>query len=234
MGSSKTSNAVRYMVTDTSNLPIYTNIQLKKKRKGITFKHPRTIIKKTKALNNKGKEIEKYEFNSEEWLKLKKPCNIIIDEFHFVADSRNSQSNMNKVTTEFLSMARRIIGFDKYGYGDFILIAQDLGTVDVRVRNLVTTIVYFILHWTAICDNCYLTLRWSSEKRNLKYCQRCGERTVRRDFFYSETFYFKSIELFKEWYFSDFKHKTYDLRYYVTDIKDYFTMYDSLQYIKYS
>ncbi|NIQ15374.1 MAG: hypothetical protein GTO02_13560 [Candidatus Dadabacteria bacterium] len=234
LGSSKTSNAVRYMINDTSGLITYTNIMMSKKRKNVIFKNPKTIIKEEKYTDSKGKEKIKYVFNSAEWLKLKKPLNIIWDECHFLADSRNSQTAMNKVTSEFISMARRIIGFDKYGYGDFILIAQDLGTIDVRIRDLVTTIVYFVLHWVAVCDNCHYKIRWDSEKRNMKFCLRCGERTVRREEFYSEAFYFKTINAFKDWYFSTFKDKTYDHRQFILDIGDYFKMYNSLQYIKYN
>jgi len=219
------------MVTDDSGLDTYTNIQLKGKFPHVKFKDPRTIIKKEAYTDLKGKEKFKYAFNSDEWLKMKKPLNIIWDEVHFIADSRNSQTQMNKVTSEFVSMARRIIGFDKYGFGDFIFIAQRLGTIDVRIRELITTIIYHILQWIVDCEHCSFSAFWDSEKPNLKYCPACGERKLVRSNFISERYFFKSIDDLNFWQIMGMK--TYFKRDHVWDIDDYFDKYSTLQYLRY-
>jgi len=127
-------------------------------------------------------------------------------------------------------MARRIIGFDKHGYGDFILITQRISTLDIRIRSLVTNIIYFILHWIFVCDNCTFMARWNSEKPNLKLCPSCNKRTLTSQNLISQRFFFMSIEKMNEWMVMGVK--TYYKKDYITDISDYFVYFDTLQYLK--
>ncbi len=230
LGSSKTANAVRGIMNDKSGLKTYTNIILKVKNNKCIFKHPKTIIKTEIVQDEKGKDKIKYSFNSDEWLKLPKPMNIIWDEAHFIADSRNSQLSQNKVTTEFVSMARRVIGFDKYGSGDFIFIVQDAGTLDIRIRDLTTTVILHELYFWNTCQTCKYRFFWNSKKPNVKFCTKCGLRTLVKSGFISKRYFFTSIELYHKFKYG--REKTYYYRDRIKHIDDYFKCYDTLQYIK--
>lgn len=231
LGSSKTGNAVRMMINDESGLKTYSNIKIKGKYPNIIYKNPKSIVKKVTYIENK-KEKVKYEFNSELWLSLPKPCNICFDEITFVADSRKSQSQMSQCVTEFVYMARRIIGFDKYGFGDFIFIAQRMGTVDLRIRQLVTTIIWHILHWVFRCENCSWVAYWNTDKPNLKLCPVCNERKLVRSEIFTERLFFNNIEALDNYLIAGFR--TYFQRDNVFDIAEMFGKYDTLQYIKYN
>lgn len=231
LGASKTTNAVRTMVKDNSGLPTYTNIRTKNIPKAVFFENK--LLIKEEIITSGKREKKKYSFNRDYWLSLPKPMNIVIDEVHFLADSRESQSQMNKAVTEFISMARRIIGMDQYGYGDFIFIAQRPSTIDVRIRDLITNVVYHVLHWILECDNCGLRMKWSSEKPNIKFCPHCHKRSLRKEHFRTEQYYFTSVERMNEWLIlGTARGKPYYRRNIITDISDYFNYFDTHQYLK--
>lgn len=228
LGSSKTTCAVRDMVIDNSGLPIHTNI-VTSKIPGVTLHKNKELLKTT--IDDSGKKPkEKIVFNRDYWLGLKKPMSIYWDEFHFVADSRDSMTASNKACTEFISMARRIIGFDQYGYPDFVMICQKLGTLDVRIRELVTTIVYHVLNFLHTCEECEYVKWYSSEKPNLKLCPWCQQRSLVKSDYYSTRFFFKDETSFNEWFYNG--EKTYHSKLYIPDIASYWSYFDTLQYIK--
>lgn len=229
LGSSKTTNAVRNMVKDNSGLPTYTNIKTKQIPNVHFYPNDKLVKKEELELKN-GKVKEKYVFNRDFWLSLPKPMNIVWDEVHFMADSRESQSQMNKAVTEFISMARRIIGFDEFGYGDFTMIVQRIGTVDVRIRDLTTEVVYHILWWVFDCDGCGLKIRWNSEKPNLKFCLRCNQRKMRKTNYLTEKYHFKTVDDCNWWLITS--EKRHYKKTHTMDIGNYFVYFDTLQYLK--
>ena len=216
------------MVKDNSGLPIFTNIKTRNFKKA-TYVSNDKILKKETVLVGKKEKIQ-ISFNREFWLSLPKPCSIYLDEIHFIADSRESQSQSNKAVTELISMARRIIGFDKYGYGDFTVIAQRLGSIDKRLRELATCIIWNKLHWTFYCENCEWVKYWNSDDPNLKTCPNCDNRSLVKSDYFTERLFFNTIEALIDWLFN--KDKTYYDRDIISDIEDYFKYFYTLQYMK--
>jgi len=231
LGSAKTCTTVRELYNNKSGRTTYTNINTYgipnvKKIKGENLIKKVLISSKTKK---DGSVDEKFrmEFNMDYWLKQKKPLNIIWDEIHFVANSRDSQSKINKVMSRFLSMGRRITGFDNKGYGHFIFIAQSSRTIDVNIRDLCNEIRYHVMFWHLTCLNCYRVLWVSSEMKEIETCKFCGAWDLERDNFRVQIFKFHNFTDYIKW--SEGWGKFYFEKYWILDIENFFKYYDTHQ-----
>lgn len=230
LGAGKTANAVRIMKTELKDLKTYTNIITKGIPNAIytpdskileEYKHERT-----------GKM--RVRFNKDFWLALPKPMNVVLDEVHLFADSRKSQSNA--AVTEFIAMGRRIVGFDKRGYGRFIFIAQTLGSVELRIRQQTNQIIYHKLLWIYTCVNCGARFTHDNEKGDLDFCPYCGEaRVLEKSDWTSERFEFRGANVirdYEEWILTEGRSRKYKRRRRLPYMEQYFKNYDTLQYIK--
>ena len=231
LGSAKTVSTVRELSKDRSGRTTYTNINVKgirniKKIKGTDI-IKKTLVSVKKKRDGTTEEVFKIEFNIDFWLKQKKPLNIVWDEIHFVANSRESQSKLNRVMGKFLSMGRRITGFDKKGYGHFIFIAQTSRTIDVNIKDLCNEIRYHILHWIIICINCNRQLWINSEMKEIEFCQFCGSWDLERTNFKVQIFRFHTWVDYLRW--EEGWGKYYFEKYWITDIEEYFSFYDTHQ-----
>lgn len=231
LGSAKTVSTVREILRDESNRITYTNINIKK-TKNVRKIRAENLIKKTlvseKTKRDGSTEQKfKYEFNLDFWLKQKKPLNIVWDEIHFIANSRESQSKLNRVMSRFLSMGRRITGFDKKGYGHFIFIAQTSRTIDVNIKDLCNEIKYFILFWHLKCKNCQVSLWHNSELKETEFCKFCGSWDLERSNFRVQIFRFHNFSDYLKW--SEGWGQFYFEKSWITDIENYFQYYDTHQ-----
>lgn len=230
LGSGKSISAIREIANDQSGRTNYTNI--KNDLKNCIMIEGSDIIKKTlistkKKRDGRIEEIFKYEFNLPFWQKQKKPLNIIWDEIHLVANSRDSQSKLNKCMSRFLSMGRRIVGSDDTGYGHFIFIAQTSRTIDVNLRDLANEIRYHVMYWISECKKCYRG-RWvTSEMKEVEFCIYCGSWKLLRKDFMVKIFKFHDFIDYQKWY--EGWGKFYFEKLWLSDIENYFEHYDTHQ-----
>ncbi|HEC38841.1 hypothetical protein LCGC14_0636120 [marine sediment metagenome] len=230
LGSGKSVSAIREIANDHSGRTNYTNI--KNNLPNSTLIKGTDIIKKIlhstkEKRDGTVEEIHKYEFNLDFWNKQKKPLNIIWDEIHLVANSRDSQSKLNKCMSRFLSLGRRITGSDDSGYGHFIFIAQASRTIDVNIRDLCNEVRYHIMYWISECKNCHRG-RWvTSEIKEIESCIYCGSWKLLRKNFMVKVFKFHDFINYQKWY--EGWGKFYFEKLWITDIEQYFQHYNTHQ-----
>lgn len=226
LGSAKTLSAVREIALDRSGRMNYSNI--KTDLPNCTLIKGENIINKIPTgIKKGGQEIFKYEFNIEFWNKQKKPLNIIWDEIHFVANSRTSQTGLNRCMSRFLSMGRRITGSDNAGYGHFIFIAQTPRTIDINIKELCNEIRHHILFWILQCLKCHKQVWINSEMKEIETCMFCGSWKLNRHNFKAQVFKFKDFWYYQGWL--DQRLKTYSEKYWIFDVEDYFKHFNTHQ-----
>lgn len=222
LGSGKTICAVRELVLNESDRVTYTNI-ITKGVKGVSHIKPDHVIKKIM----KDKKPN-FELNIDYWAKQKKPLNVLWDEVHLTANSRQSTSKINIILSRFIAMARRVTGFDKRGYGHLIFIAQKERTIDVNIKELANEIVYHIAHWVINCEDCGRKLWVTSQMQIFDKCMFCGSWKIIKEQLQIEVLKFNDWEKYHLWTYSP-KFKLYYDRYIIQDIEKYFKYYDTLQ-----
>lgn len=223
LGSGKTASAVRELVNDKSGRITYSNLAVRN-IKNVYHIKPQDIISKTE--DEKGKIT--FDLNKEFWLKQKKPLNILWDEIHLTANSRKSMSNINMVFSKFMAMARRLVGFDKRGYGHLIFIAQAERTIDVNIKELASEIRYHKSYWIVKCEECSVSIIANSEMEQIETCLNCGSWKIERKGLNVE------VRHFRTWGdYMNFKlnmpGKWHNKRYMIKDMADYFGYYDTMQ-----
>ncbi len=230
LGSGKSISAIREIANDKSGRMNYSNI--KNDLKNCKMIRGSDIIKKILVSTKEKKDgsVEekfKYEFNMAYWLKQKKPLNIIWDEIHFVANSRSSQSSLNKCMGKFLSSGRRIVGMDEGGYGHFIFLAQASRTIDVNIRDLCNEVRYHIMWWISECKMCGKG-RWvTSEVKEVEFCIFCGSWKLLRRNFMVQVYKFYDFIDYQKW--NEGWGKFYFEKVWITDVEDYFEHYNTHQ-----
>lgn len=230
LGSAKTVSAIREIANDQSGRTNYTNIRNNLSNSTLIKGNDiikKTLIKTKQKRDGSVEEIYKYEFNLDFWQKQKKPLNIVWDEIHLVANSRDSQTKLNKCMSRFLSMGRRIVGSDDAGYGHFIFIAQSSRTIDVNIRDLCNEVRYHIMHWISECKSCGKG-RWvSSEIKEIEFCVFCGSWKLLRKSFMVNVLKFHDFIDYQKWY--EGWGKYYFEKLWITDIENYFEHYNTHQ-----
>ena len=222
LGSGKSACAVKELVNNESDRKTYTNLTTTKINNVVHIK-PEYIIKKTMV-----DKKEHFDLNTNYWIKQKKPLNVLWDEIHLTANSRMSMSRINMVLSRFISMARRITGFDERGYGHFTFIAQKEGTIDKNIRDLANEIIYHICHWVLLCEDCGARDMVNSEMQQIEHCRGCGSWKILKQNIFVEVIKFNDWDKFYNWALKRKGHWSFD-RYIVNDIEDYFDYYDTLQ-----
>lgn len=224
LGSGKTASCVREIIKDVTGRKTYSNIKLKGFSDRYVNIKPEYVIKKISEEKNK----IKLELNKEYWMRQKKPLNIVWDEIHLTANSRASASRVNMVISKFIAMGRRITGFDEKGYGFLIFVAQNERTIDVNIRELTNEVYYHIGHWILSCKSCNSNIALNSEMPYYNRCPLCSSFDIFRHSFYVERLMFDKWVKFYEWSLNK-RNKTYFGRVIISDIKDYFKFYDTMQ-----
>lgn len=223
LGSGKTASAVREVINDGSGRKTYTNIKLKDVKNAILIR-PENVVKKTE-----NEKKTSFDLNIEFWQKQKKPLNILWDEIHLTANSRTSMSKINIIFSRFITMARRITGFDEKGYGHLIFIAQSERTIDVNIKELSSEIRYHIGHFNVECLDCHAIIPCTSETEQIERCCLCHSWHIRKRDFFVEVMKFNSWEKYINYRMGLRKSRAYFDRYIINDIGDFFRYYDTMQ-----
>ena len=187
--------------------------------KNVHHIHPKDIV---------SRDNDKFDFNKDFWMRQKKPLNILWDEIHLTANSRKSMSSINMVFSRFIAMGRRIVGFDKRGYGTLTFIAQAERTIDVNIKELASEIRYHKAYWHVDCNECGSSVIAHSEMEQRETCVLCGSWNIERKGLQIE------VKRFKTWNdYINFKcgmrGSFHFQRYMVNDIENYFKYYDTMQ-----
>lgn len=233
VGSGKTASAVRWM-KNRPNSRIYTNIEVS----GRGFSHvvklkPEMIIKKEKIGEKRtGEPKYKYKLNVEYWKEMRKKygqMDVVIDEAHIFFNPRRAMSHVNVIMSDFLALLRRIVGNSEGSDGELILITQLQRRLDPIAKDMSTHVQYHIHHYNKLCSKCRFSW-YENNEVSMKYedCPCCGHWNVKKYNNTIEVFDFKDNEKFKIWI--DYGNKTYYNRYVITDIREIFGNYDTIQW----
>ena len=224
LGSGKTLSAVRELALDNSGRKTYTNISVRGIKNAVHIK-PEYVIKKEE--DEKGKL--KLDLNTEYWNQQKKPLNLLWDEVHLTANSRRSMSSINQVFSKFIAMGRRIVGFDKRGYGCLTFIAQAERTIDRNIKELANEIRYHVSYWYIECNSCKSKIIVSSEMEQFSKCTKCGSWEIERKGLQIEVKRYKSWANYLNSQIDTKKHKWHFDRFMLYDAEDYYKYYETLQ-----
>jgi hypothetical protein len=232
MGSGKTACMVREMVKNDNEKTTYSNIILKKKKKNVEQINRSMIIhKEIDHITRDGRKIYKYRLNDAFWKEQsQKGINVVLDEAHTLVDSRRAMSKINGIMNDFIALLRRILGDSgDTGYGELVLITQLGRRIDVNARELATCIHYHIAHYQKTCKKCGFTVKENNEQPIImKNCPKCNGYKFSKHNFIIEKWEFTSMEQCDGWIEAGIK--TYYKHYYVTDIEEYFSYYDTFQW----
>lgn len=229
VGSGKSLCAVRELVKGLNGLETYTNIETKG-IPNVTKLKPEMIIKRDIiSVNKQGTPKFKMTVNSEFWKSLPKGVNILIDEFHSLADSRRAMSNVNKTVNDFIALIRRVLGENSGQSGDLIVITQLERRIDVVLKELATLILFHICYYQKGCNDCGHSWSESSETaEKLSYCTRCMGHNLEKFNHEIHIHYFSNIMSFYQW---QYYNKRVQIRIQVLKNMDkYFKYYNTVQW----
>lgn len=233
VGSGKTASEVREMFLNVSKRDTYTNITTK----DMPHVHqlmPEMIIKKTQVDTKRRKsgEIEAvYDFtlNVDFWKGLKDPINVVLDEAHSILNSRRSMSKINIIITDWISLIRRVLGQTEAGAGELVLVTQLQGRIDTIARQMAHQVRYHTCHYMKSCMGCKVQWQENSEMpEGLWACPRCKSYNIMKHSHKIEVKKFASMQEFDMW--KSYGMKTWYERYLITDIEDFFDLYNTLQW----
>lgn len=232
MGSGKTACLVRELALNEDSRHTFSNIITKKIKNNHVLERANIVHKEVVAVQKNGKEVSKLTLNDKFWKELHTKygsINVCLDEFHTLMDSRRSSSALNKVLSDFTFLLRRILGSNNSGYGTLTIITQLLNSIDVRMRNLSTEIHYHICHYHIYCKKCGRTIEHNNELPDYSVCEACGGNKLEVSNHIIEKYLFQSIGAYTSWY--EFGQKGYYDHYYVTNIIEYFPLFDTFQWL---
>jgi len=232
VGSGKTANEVRELVLNKARRKTYSNIKTTLTnqidlKSDMIFK--KELVKTIKKRSGDTEAVYDYKLNIDFWKKIKEPINICIDEAHTFYNSRRSLSKKNLIAGDFLALIRKILGSNSTGYGEFILITQNLFKLDVQLRDSANQFRYHICHYKKTCSDCGTSWNETSEMAEpLWVCPRCDNVKIKKHNHFLEIWHFSSMDNYLLW---EENHENSFYRHYiVNDIEKYFGLYDTLSF----
>lgn len=232
VGSGKTATEVREMALNKMHRKTYTNIQTKIKH--CELLQASMIIDKKQISTSKkrdGTETPVYEMklNVDFWKNMTEPVNVVLDEAHSILNSRRSMSKTNVLITDWLALVRRVLGQTESGEGELVFITQLQGRIDTIAREMAHQVRYHICHYIKTCKKCGCSWQENSDMpEGLLECPKCLCYRIIKHSHKIEVRKFSSIERFDSW--KTFGNKSYYDRYYIKDITNYFSLYNTLQW----
>lgn len=232
VGSGKTSSAVKHIVDNIDRIETYTNIGFKD-LKGVHLLKPEYIVKKnlTRQIKRKSGRIDnEYSFNLniDYWKNQKNRYNVVIDEFHNIANARTSMSKKNQIFNRWLTMIRRVLGSNTGEEGELIIISQLCNQIDIIARELTHQVRYHVMHFKKVCSKCKSIYMESSESSEPMLRCRCGNYNLKKKDFKIEVWKFTNMRMFEAWYHQ--RLMTYYRHYFINDIEKYFKFYNTFQW----
>ncbi len=233
VGSGKTAIAVREMALNKTHRQTYANIKTKLKNQ-IDI-NARMIIKdevvgsKKNKLTGKEEQVYKYSLNIDFWKSLDhKAINVVLDEAHTLINARKAMSKINTITTEWLSLIRKVLGGTE-GHGELVMITQLPRRIDVIAREMSTNIMYCLCHYYKTCKKCGCMWQEHSDMpQPLWNCPMCNHWKIKKHNHVIEVWHFPNINMYDMW--KMFNMKTYFKHYFVHDIENYFGLYDTFTF----
>jgi len=230
VGSGKTAYAVREM--SKSNIQYISNIRTNKIKNNMLIKTEHIIKKDFIRTTKAGEDLFKYSFNKDFWIKLRdkyKQISLIIDEAHTVFSSRRSTSKQNVIMSDFIALARKLIGDQVSGYGDIVFISQLSRRIDVIARDMCHQVKYFKMYYVKYCTICSACWAEHSDMPELQIrCPKCRSGQLKKRNFKMVVMSFQGIEKFMRW--QDFGSNTYYSKKQINNIENIFSNYDTLQW----
>ena len=232
IGSGKTAMAIREMIHSNPNMKTYSNIITKKQVRNTTISAGMIIKKEVMKIKKTGEAVYKKTLNVEYWKKVQEKegaINVILDEAHTIINPRRSMSDTNKVMTDFLALLRRILGNSPAGYGQLTLITQLDRRIDVIAVEMATNVRFHLCHYLKTCQKCGNVYRENNDHPDpIFQCPNCSSWDIVKHSHIIEVWEFSNMDKYKAW--DEFRYRTYFKHYYVNDIENYFSLYNTLQW----
>jgi len=235
-GSGKTLCEVRSIKLNMDQRKTYSNIKTKIKH-CIPIKA--SMIAQKVYHDKKDKTKFDLKVNLDYWKKINESINIVLDEAHNLIDSRRSMTKVNKVTTDWIALLRRILGESSEGYGELVMITQLPENLDLRARELCTEVRHHVMEWTKYCPKC--NLRWIEDSEMSKQsertrhmpdqqyvtCPRCDNWKLKKCDYIVHRWFFESYNDYDIWKTTG--QETFYDYFPIRNIEKYFGLYDTFQ-----
>ena len=232
VGSGKTARIVREIIQNKSHRHYFSNIKTKKTKNNHLIDSSMIIKTHTEVPEGCRKPVTTYSLNVDFWKKTIKKygaISVVIDEAHTVMNSRKFNSKINIIMTDFLALIRRVLGQSSDGYGELILISQLSSRLDVIARSMATAVHYHVCHYQKTCLKCGYTWQEHNEVPETCWnCPKCNSTRIKKHNHIIEVWHFKDMQIYENWKL--YGMKTYHRHYFIKDIEDYFSNYDTLQW----
>lgn len=232
LGSGKTACEVREMALCRTNRQYYSNIKTDIKSNKVISSDmivKKELVGSKKKKNGDEDPIYEYKVNVDFWKKKKGNVSVIIDEAHTVMNSRRSMHKANILITEWLALLRRVLGESESGVGELVLITQLPYRLDNIARDMATEFRHHICHYSKMCIYCGTVWDENSEMpERLFTCPSCGNYKLKKYNHRIEVRHFSTLQDYENWNMMGMK--TFYKWYIVSDIEDYFPLYDTLQW----
>lgn len=233
-GSGKSLCATRLFCTEPDTLFLTNIIVNKKLLPNCEILKPEMIISERIVKKFKNGDVKKkYVVNSAFWRELQKTMrssilNILIDELHLIADSRNSQDPRVKVITHWLTLIRKFTTGPSGIKGRAIFLTQDIDNIDIRFRKLASIVVHHKCHYMIYCSECTFMIYQNSDMaEHPQRCPSCDSSHIREMAHVIEIWKFKSWDAYERWLWQGLR--TFYSNYKLKDMSKYFDLYDSKQ-----
>jgi len=232
VGSGKTACEVREMALCKTNRVYYSNIKTSIKSNIVL--QPEMIIKKELVGEKKKKSgdlepVYDLKLNVDFWKGKHENASVILDEAHSIMNSRRSMHKANILITDWLALIRRVLGESESGAGELVLITQLPYRLDTIARDMANEIRYHVCHYQKKCLDCGTNWRENSEMpERLFECPNCHSINICKFNHQIEIRHFSNLNNYEQW--NLFGKKSYFKWYIITDIENYFPLYNTLQW----
>lgn len=234
LGSGKTASTVKDIIDNYAGRRTFSNIIAKKIPHMVELK-PEMIIKreivgyKKNRMTQENTAIYDMKFNEEFWTNLKEPINLVLDEAHTIMNSRKSMSKVNVIVTDWLALARKLVGETESGSGELTFITQLPYRLDSIARDMATNVSYHICNYIKQCKKCSTYWQEDSDMpEHLHRCPACGSFELFKHSHEIEVFEFEKIRAYEDW--EILNKKSYFKHYFIVDIDEYFPLYNTSQW----
>lgn len=101
--------------------------------------------------------------------------------------------------------------------------------IDVIAREMATNIIYCLCHYRKTCKKCFCEWQENSDMPEpLWTCPLCNHWEVEKHSHIIEAWHFPKMNSFDMW--KMFNMKTFHKHYFVNDIEEYFSFYDTMSW----
>lgn len=212
----------------TPYITYYSNIKTAGLSNVHTLNQSMIIKKEATGAVSRGRPVYELTLNKEFWENVKKPVSVVLDEAHSIFNARSSMSKSSKISTQWISLLRKMLGQNDSGYGNLIMISQLSRRVDVIIREMAHRVEFFRGYYTKGCRTCGISWKEHSdmpEQRTI--CKRCKGHDLFKKDYKTLLYKFSSVRAFDLWRETGM-NTAYKITWIVNSEK-YFKNFDTLQ-----